>query len=96
MDIELIPHDSAAYFTEPAAQAELLADAIASRDAHYVAHALGMVAKVRGMAQLERDTGMKRQALYRALSAKGNPTLSTVLKVLDALGLEMTIADKAA
>ena len=51
----------------------------------------GVVARAHGMTQVERDTGMKRQALYRALSTKGNPTLDTLLKVTRALGLKVTI-----
>ncbi|MBD3762483.1 addiction module antidote protein [Rhizorhabdus sp.] len=91
MAIELLPYDSADYFKEPEDQADLIHDAIESGDAGYLAHALGVVARARGMTQLERDTGMKRQALYRALSKEGNPTLDTVMKVTKALGLRLAI-----
>jgi probable addiction module antidote protein len=89
--METIPYDSAAGFTDPAAQAELLADAIAEGDAAYLAHALGIIARARGMVEVQRATGLNRQALYRGLSADGNPTLDTVLKVVKALGLKLTI-----
>ncbi len=46
----------------------------------------------RGMAQLARDTGLSREALYRALSEDGNPTLATLLKVGKALGIRLTVA----
>jgi probable addiction module antidote protein len=42
------------------------------------------------MAQLAKDTGISREGLYKALSADGNPSLSTVLKVVKALGLKLT------
>jgi probable addiction module antidote protein len=47
-------------------------------------------------AKLAREAGMNRQALHKALSEGGNPTLDTVLKVLKALGLQMRIEAAAA
>ena len=70
MTIELVPFDAAEYITEPEDQAELLADALASGDRAYIAHALGIVARARGgIGKLAEETGLQRQALYRALSA---------------------------
>lgn len=43
------------------------------------------------MAQLARDTGLSREALYRALSEDGNPTLAILLKVGKALGVRLTV-----
>jgi probable addiction module antidote protein len=49
------------------------------------------VARARGgIAQLARETGITREALYRALSDSGNPELGTVLKVMRALGVRLT------
>ncbi len=53
--------------------------------------ALGEVARAHGMMKISRETGLAREALYRALSEKGNPELATVLRVLKALGLQMGI-----
>jgi probable addiction module antidote protein len=44
------------------------------------------------MAQLARDTGIAREALYRALSDAGNPELGTALKVMHALGLRLSVS----
>lgn len=96
MPTELIDYDSTEYFSDPEAQAALMEDAIEVGDAGYLAHALGVIARAHGMTQLATETGIKRQALYRALATRGNPTLVTVLKVLKALGLEMRIEKKAA
>jgi probable addiction module antidote protein len=52
--------------------------------------ALGDIARARGMAQLAKDTGISREGLYKALSPDGNPSLTTVLKVVKALGLKLT------
>ena len=54
------------------------------------AAALGTVARACNMSQLARDTGITREGLYKALSADGNPSFATVLKVLHALGLGLT------
>lgn len=59
-------------------------------DAALVAAALGDIARARGMVRLAKETGLTREGLYKALSKDGNPSLSTVLKVLKALGLKFT------
>jgi probable addiction module antidote protein len=46
------------------------------------------------MAHVARATGLSRESLYRALSADGNPSFATVLKVTKALGLRLS-ADAA-
>lgn len=54
--------------------------------------ALGAIARSRGMSALARETGISREALYRAFSDKGNPTLDTLLRVLRALGVRLAVA----
>ena len=44
------------------------------------------------MTQLAKDTGLSRESLYRALSSTGNPELATLLRVVGALGLRLTVA----
>jgi probable addiction module antidote protein len=56
------------------------------------AAALGDIARARGMTEIARKAGMSRESLYRALSSDGNPELATVMKVMKALGLRMTVA----
>jgi probable addiction module antidote protein len=53
--------------------------------------ALGKIARAKGMSQLSRDTGISRATLYRALSIKGDPSLSMVIKVAEALGIKVQI-----
>ena len=97
MAIKARPFDAANYIDTAADQADLLSDAIDSGDPRYIAYALGAVARARGgIARLARDAGMNRQALHKALSEDGNPTLGTVLKVLKALGLQMRIEESSA
>ncbi len=77
--------DAAEYIKTPEAEEELLRDAFESGNAEYVAHALGIVARARGMTTVAREAGVTREALYRALSADGDPRLSTLFGVLKAL-----------
>jgi probable addiction module antidote protein len=62
----------------------------AGDDAAFITKALGDVARAKGMMQIARETGLAREALYRSLSAEGNPSFATVLKVLQALGLQLS------
>lgn len=61
-------------------------------DGSLIRAALGDIARARGMAQLARDTGLSREGLYKALSPEGNPEFSTVVKVINALGLRLHAA----
>ena len=58
-------------------------------DAAGIARALGDIARARGMTQVAKDAGLSRESLYRALSADGNPSFATVLKVARALGVKL-------
>jgi probable addiction module antidote protein len=92
MAIETLAFDPAEYLETTDDQTDLLNDAVQEGDPRYIAHALGSVARARGgIAKLAQETGLSRQALHKALSENGNPTLDTVLKVLKALGLHMRI-----
>jgi probable addiction module antidote protein len=58
-------------------------------DAAGIARALGDIARAKGMSQIAKDAGLSRESLYRALSAEGNPSFATVLKVAKALGIRL-------
>lgn len=61
----------------------------ANGDAAFVAKAIGDIARAQGMSQIARKTGLSRESLYKALSGERNPEFSTILKLMDALGLEL-------
>jgi probable addiction module antidote protein len=61
----------------------------ASDDVSGIARALGDLARAKGMSQIAREAGLSRESLYRALSADGNPSFATVLKVARALGVRL-------
>jgi len=54
-----------------------------------IARALGDIARAKGMTQVAKDAGLSRESLYRALSADGNPSFATILKVARALGVRL-------
>ena len=95
MALETLPVDLAPFYDSEAAQEELLNDALARGHAGYIANALGIVARARGMSGLAAEVGVKRQQLYRALSEDGNPTLETLTKVINALGFRLSVATMA-
>jgi probable addiction module antidote protein len=97
MATETFPFDPAKYFPDPQSQARLIADALETGEASYIAAALGTVARSRGMAQVARAAGVTRAALYKALSLEGDPQLTTLLGVMKALGVKLTAkTDEAA
>ncbi len=67
-----------------------MADAFESGDGGFIAHALGVVARAKGMTQIAGQTGLSREQLYRSFSERGNPTLKTTLAVMKALRIELT------
>jgi len=67
-----------------------MAEAFQTNDAAYISHALGVVARAKGMASIAKQTGLSREQLYRSFSEKGNPTLKTTLAVMNALGIKLT------
>lgn len=84
--------DSADYLKSEADMAAYLVACMeeADDDPALVAVALGNIARAYGMVRLARKTGLTREGLYKALSAEGNPSLGTVLKVIKALGMKLT------
>ncbi len=63
--------------------------ALEDGDPAVVAAALGDIARAKGVTKVARESGLGRESLYKALSPDGNPELSTVLRVVRALGLEL-------
>jgi probable addiction module antidote protein len=83
-------YDPAEDLASDEAVAAFMAEAFATEDPGYIAHALGVVARAKGMAQIAKQTGLSREQLYRSFSENGNPTLKTTIAVMKALGIELT------
>jgi probable addiction module antidote protein len=91
MPIETFPFDPAELLTDPESQLEILEDAFASGHQAYIAEAIGAVARARGMTATAKAAGVTREALHKALSPEGNPTLTTLLGVTRALGYRLSL-----
>jgi probable addiction module antidote protein len=60
-------------------------------DPELLKSALNDIARSKGMAEIAEKAGVNRQALYRSLSPEGNPSLSTLIGVIKALGLKLHV-----
>ena len=67
----------------------------ANGDAAFIAKALGDIARANGMTQVARDAGLSRESLYKALSGERAPDFNTILRVMNALGLQLNASVKA-
>ncbi|WP_257275378.1 addiction module antidote protein [Endozoicomonas sp. SESOKO4] len=83
-------YDPAEALYSPEAREVFITDAFETGDASYIAKALGVVARAEGMSNVARQTGLSREQLYRSFSEDGNPTLKTILSVMQALGFGIT------
>lgn len=88
------PYDPAEHLRTPEEMAAYLEACIdeANGDAAFVARALGAISRAKGMSCVARDAGLSRESLYKALSGERVPNFSTVLKVVNALGLRLRAA----
>jgi len=83
--------DAADHLKTQADMESYLEAALEENDPALIATALGDIARAKGMTQIAKKTGLGRESLYKALSAQGNPEFSTVVKVIDALGLHLHV-----
>ena len=92
MALETTAFGAAEFLDSEEAVSAYLTQALETADPAFIADALGVVARAKGMKQIAEDAGLSRESLYRALSGKGNPEFGTVLKVISALGLRLSAA----
>jgi probable addiction module antidote protein len=71
-------------------------EAMESGDAQLITHALGVVARAKSMSEIARKSGLSRESLYRSLSPSGKPEFGTVVNVLKALDLDLSVKPRAA
>ncbi len=86
-----IPWDSAEYLKTDKDIANYLEAVFEDGDPALISHALGVIARAKGMSQIAQAAGLGRESLYKALSPEGNPEFATVLKVMRALGLKLKV-----
>jgi probable addiction module antidote protein len=86
---KLSTYDPAEDLTSEEAIRTFMDEALDTNDTAYIAHALGVVARAKGMAKIAKKTKLRREQLYNTLSKRGNPTLKTTMSVLSALGISL-------
>jgi probable addiction module antidote protein len=91
MTLETTIFDPAEHLSDPEGLDLLLEDAFGTGDPVYIANALGIVARARGISATARTAGVTREALHKAFSPQGNPRLTTLLGVTRALGYRLTL-----
>jgi probable addiction module antidote protein len=82
--------DAAEYLAEPEAQAEFLALRLEDGTADEIRAAINIIARARGMSDLAKATGIRREQLYRVLGEDGNPEFATILTIVRALGVKLS------
>ena len=90
------PYDPAGALESAEDIALFVADAVESGNAGFIAKAIGIAARAKGMSQVARETGLSREQLYRSFGDNGNPTLKTTLAVMKALGVSMSVKPERA
>lgn len=83
--------DASNYLKDEADIAVYLQVTMADGDPAFLAAALGDIARVRGMTQLARDTGLSRESLYKSHSGERAPNSDTLFKVIHAMGFKLTV-----
>ena len=79
---------------DPGYATEYLNEALKERSQEVFMAALRDVAKAKGISLIAKEAELNRESMYRMLSKKGNPNLSSLNKLLDTLGLTLTIGMK--
>jgi probable addiction module antidote protein len=87
--------DAADYLNTEARQVAYITAALETGDADFVRDALGLVARARGMSEIAKSAGLNRESLYKALGETGNPEFSTVMRIVRALGLRLSVRPAA-
>lgn len=96
MPTKTLTWDAATYLETPEDVAEYLAAAFETGDLGDVTHALSTIARARGMTEISRTTGLARGSLYKAIGEGANPTLATLMPLLSALNVTLSVKPKAA
>lgn len=86
---ELPDFDSSKYLDNEEAIAEYLTDIMADNNPALLAHALGKIARARGMTEIAKASGIAREALYKALRPDAQPRFDTIARVCTALGVKL-------
>ncbi|CAM3003566.1 addiction module antidote protein [Pseudomonas plecoglossicida] len=90
MNEKLIPFDMVTLLDSDEAISEYLSQVLADGDTDEIIRALGHIARARGMSQIAAGSSLGRESLYKALTPGAKPRFDTVLKVIRALGIDLS------
>lgn len=91
MKEKILDFDPSAYLDNEETIAEYLTVTLEENDPDLLLAALSNVAKARGMSQIAKDSGLGRESLYKALAPGAKPRFETIMKVMHALGVKLTV-----
>lgn len=86
---ELPEFDAAEYLNSEEDVAAYLTAVLEENDSALLAAAIGDIARARGMSQVAKDSGIAREALYKALRPGSEPRFETIRRVCAALGVRL-------
>jgi probable addiction module antidote protein len=89
--VKIAPFDAADYMDNEEVIAEYLAAALEDPNPDVFLHAVGDVAKARGISKVAKDAGLGRESLYKALAPGAKIRYGTVRKLMDSLGVRLTV-----
>ena len=89
--VKVAPFDASEYLDDEEVIAEYLTAALEDRNPEVFLIAVSNVAKARGIAKVAQDSGLGRESLYKALAPGAKPRYETVRKLMDALGVKLTV-----
>ena len=91
MKEKITDFDPAEYLDSEETIAEYLTVTLEENNPDLLLAALSNVAKARGMARIAKDSGLGRESLYKALAPGAKPRFETIMKVMHALGVKLTV-----
>ncbi len=89
--VNISKFDAADYLDSEEAIAEYLSASLEDDNPDVFLAAIADVAKARGMTEIARMTGLGRESLYKALAPGAKPRYDTILKVLNGLGVKLSV-----
>lgn len=92
MSIKLKEFDVVDFLETDEEMQDYLNAAIEENDPKFLFTALGDIVRAKNLSKLSRETGISREGIYKALSGDGNPAFTTILKIVNALGLKINFS----
>jgi len=92
--VKISDFDVSEYLEDEESIAEYLNAVLEDGDSSLLLASIGDIAKARGMSKIAKDSGLGRESLYKALNAAAKPRFDTILKVLQSLGVHISISTR--